>query len=191
MNIKSLAIATVAAIVMTLGSLSSASAVVVDFGLRDVTTTGTDAFGHFQSHALAEPQPFTDDYLFGVNDIASITFELQVNNTQGRLIDVVTGSPTVLTAELRANGAPIGAGIFANQDAPNATTYTLAFANLQDGVNYSLQVIGTVLAPAGGTYTFSANLSQVPLPAAFWLLLTAVAGLVSVVKIRRKAARTA
>jgi hypothetical protein len=58
-------------------------------------------------------------------------------------------------------------------------------------VNYSLQVIGTVLAEAGGTYTFSGNLSQVPLPAAFWLLLTAVAGLVSVVKIRRKAAQTA
>jgi hypothetical protein len=191
MNIKTLAIATVAAVVLMVGTVPSASAVVVDFGLRDVTSTGTDSFGHFQSHALGEPQPFTDDYLFSVNDIASVTFELQVNNSQGRLIDVVTGSPTVLTAELRANGAPIGSGIFATQDAPNATTFTLAFANLQDGVNYSLQVIGTVLAEAGGTYTFSGNLSQVPLPAAFWLLLTAVAGLVSVVKIRRKAAQTA
>lgn len=186
MKMKSLAITVVAAVVMVFGVVSSASAVVVDFGLRDVSTTGTDAFGHFQSHTFAEPQPFTDDFTFSVNNGADITFELQVNNTQGRLINVTTASAGVLTAQLLAGGAPIGAGVFASQNLPNGTTFTLAFADLQTGVDYSLQVIGNVLATQGGTYTFSANLSQVPLPAAVWLFLTALVGLVSATKIRLK-----
>ena len=39
-----------------------------------------------------------------VNGDAAVTFELQVNNSQGRLIDVVTGSPGVFSAELLAGG---------------------------------------------------------------------------------------
>lgn len=191
MKLKSLAIATLSAVVLVFGIVSNASAVVVDFGLRDVASTGTDAFGHFQSHTFAEPQPFQDDFLFSVNHGAKITFELQVNNTQGRLINITSASPGVLTAELLADGSAIGSGVFATQDVPNGNTFTLDFADLQTGVNYSLQVIGNVLSQQGGTYTFSANLSQVPLPAAVWLFLSALVGLVSAAKIRGKRPVTA
>lgn len=192
MNIKSFAAAALTAFLLVFGGASSASAALInDFGVRDIASTGTDAFGWFQLHSLAEPQPFTDDYTFRVNQNGQVTFEFQVNNTQGRRIDVTTASPTVFTAELLAGGAPIGPGLFATQNAPNGTTFTLAFADLVVGTQYTLQVIGTVLAQAGGTYTFSANLSQVPLPAAVWLLLSALAGLVGMTRLGARQARTA
>lgn len=185
MQLKKWAIALMTSGVLLLGIVSEASAVVVDFGVRDVTTTGNDAFGDFQAHALAEAQPFADSFNFGVNGDAAVTFELQVNNSQGRLIDVVTGSPGIFSAELLAGGAAIGSGVFATQNGVNGTTFTLAFANLDPGIDYTLRVIGTVLAAAGGTYTFSANLSNVPLPAAVWLFLSAIAGLATFVRTHR------
>ena len=184
MKMKSLAIAASLVLALAFGMASSASAVVVnDFGVRDVATDGTDSFGYFQSHTSTET-PFADDYLFGVNNGALVTIEFQVNNSQGRLIDVTTGSPGIFSAQLLADGAAIGSGVFATQNAINSKTFTLAFADLQVGVTYTLQILGTVLAQAGGTYTFSANLSQVPLPAAVWLLLSALAGLAGVTRIR-------
>lgn len=188
MRMKSLAITAFLVLAMAFGMTSRASAVVVnDFGLRDVSTTGTDTFGYVQSHTPSET-PFADDYLFRVNTGALVTFELQVNNSQGRLIDVTTGSPGIFTAQLLAGGAPIGSGVYATQNGTNGTTFTLAFADLQTGITYTLEVLGTVLGQAGGTYTFSANLSQVPLPAAVWLLLSALAGLVGMTRVRRRPA---
>jgi hypothetical protein len=185
MQLKRWAIALMTSGVLVLGIVSQASAVVVDFGVRDVTSTGTDAFGDFQAHTQAEAQPFTDSFNFGVNGDTAVTFELQVNNSQGRLIDVTTGSASLFSAELLAGGASIGSGVFATQNGVNGTTFTLAFANLDPGIDYTLRVIGTVLAAAGGTYTFSANLSNVPLPAAVWLFLSALAGLATLARTRR------
>lgn len=182
MSMKSLAVAALTVIALMVGFPSGAAAVVVDFGLRDVASTGTDSFGDFQAHTLAE-SPFTDDFTFSVNNGAKVTFELQVNNSQGRLINVTTASPDVFTAQLLAGGSPIGAGLFATQNAPNGTTFTLAFADLVTGVEYTLEVTGHVMAQAGGTYTFSANLSQVPLPAAAWLFLSAVLGLAGMMRL--------
>jgi hypothetical protein len=191
MNMKSLAIAASLALGLAFGTASNASAVVVnDFGVRDVATTGTDSFGYFQSHTPSET-PFADDYLFSVNTGALATIELQVNNSQGRLIDVTTGSPGIFTTQLLADGVAIGSGVFATQNAPNGTTFTLAFADLQVGVIYTLEILGTVLGQAGGTYTFSANLSQVPLPAAVWLLLSAMLGLLPFFRNRRGKAHIA
>lgn len=186
MQIKRCAIALLTSGMLLLGVVSEASAVVVDFGVRDVTSTGNDAFGDFQAHTLPEFQPFTDAFNFGVNGDAAVTFELQVNNSQGRLIDVTTGSLTTFSAELLAGGLSIGSGVFANQNLLNGTTYSLIFANLDPGVDYTLRVIGTVLAAAGGTYTFSANLSSVPLPPAIWLFLSAVMGLAAFARTRRR-----
>jgi hypothetical protein len=192
MKLKSFAAAILTAFVLAVGSATSASAALInDFGVQDIASTGTASFGWFQPHALAEPQPFTDDFTFSVNQNGQVTFEFQVNNSQGRLIDVATGSPDIFSAELLAGGAPIGPGQFATQDSPNGTTFTLAFADLMVGTEYTLQVIGTVLAQAGGTYTFSANLSEVPLPAAAWLLLSALAGLLGMTRLGRRQAQAA
>jgi len=191
MKMRSLALTAFLAMALVFSLAPRASAVVVDFGLRDVASTGTDAFGDFQAHTLAEAQPFTDDFTFSVNQGSKVTFEFQVNNSQGRLIDVNSASANLFSAQLLADGSPIGVGIFATQNAPNGTTFSLAYADLVTGVDYTLQVIGTVLAQAGGTYTFSANLSQVPLPAAVWLLLSALVGLAGMARVRGKAAGTA
>jgi len=186
MKMKSLAIAASLVLALAFGTASNASAVVVnDFGLQDVATTGTDSFGYFQVHTPSET-PFADDYLFSVNTGALATIEMQVNNSQGRVIDVTTGSPGIFSAQLLAGGSSIGSGVFATQNTTNGTTFTLAFADLQVGIIYTLEILGTVPGQSGGTYTFSANLSQVPLPAAVWLLLSALAGLAGMARVRGK-----
>ena len=185
MKLKHLAIAVLVTAMAVFSTTHSATAAVENKGIIDVTTTGSNAFGGFFLHPGAGPFPLSDTINFGVNDKANITAIFTVNNSAGFAIDVTTGSAGIFNVELLANTLPIGPGVVAIQDSLNAKTFTLSFANLQPSVNYSLVVGGNVVGADGGTYSYVANLSQVPLPAAVWLFLSALAGLVATVRVRR------
>jgi len=191
MKFKTLAIAVLAATVLAFGTIRTASAVVTDVGTLDVTTTGVASFGDFVSRPFNDLNPFSDIYNFRVNDSAAITFAFEINNSQGLVIDVATGSSTPFFAQLFADALPIGSGVFSIQEGLNSPNFSLVYAGLQPGVLYSVEIIGNVLSQKGGTYTFSANLSQVPLPAAAWLFLSALAGLATTVRVRRARSETA
>ena len=69
----------------------------------------------------------------------------------------------------------------------NGLLFTLAHSNLSAAADYVLRVSGTA-AGFGGNYGVLLNVggvSQVPLPPAIWLFISAVVGLVSVARRRR------
>ena len=78
------------------------------------------------------------------------------------------------TFDLLATGVPSGAAL------------TLGFAALLTELHYGLVFTGTLTGEFGGLYAGSYSISAVPLPAAVWLFLSALVGLVGVVRRRRK-----
>jgi hypothetical protein len=64
----------------------------------------------------------------------------------------------------------------------------LSYSGLTSGVDYGFLFFGTITGTSGGFYAGNFTVSAVPLPPAVWLFLSALIGLVGVV--RRKRTRT-
>ena len=69
---------------------------------------------------------------------------------------------------------------------PSGAALTLGFAALLTELHYGLVFTGTLTGEFGGLYAGSYSISAVPLPAAVWLFLSALVGLVGVVRRRRQ-----
>lgn len=65
-------------------------------------------------------------------------------------------------------------------------TFSVSFANLVAGKLYGLLFLGSVTGSAGGFIAGNYAVSAVPLPPAVWLFLSALIGLVGIVRTRRK-----
>ncbi len=152
---------------------------------------------YFYGHGYAAPTTtlegspapgfgFYDDYVFSIgganaNSVTS-TIDLgalSVSNLEVRLYDLDSNSLPTL-------GTPVGTVYSAWNSVIGGSGYTGAVAvipevHLGPGT-YVLEVRGNVTGANGGSYSGSLNLTPVPLPAAVWLLLSGLAGFVTLVR---------
>lgn len=126
---------------------------------------------------------FYDDFLFTIpaastNSITStigLSNILGIENLQVRLYNAALNSP------LPVLGTPNGIVIegWTTLIAPGSSISVISPSSLSAGT-YVLEVRGNVTGSAGGSYSGVLNVSNVPVPAAFWMFGTAVGGLVAV-----------
>jgi hypothetical protein len=126
---------------------------------------------------------FTDVWNITLSEAGNIKGILFGNNT----LDAFT--VTNLNTVLDDGGTPVdpSAGFTVPNPPPfNSVLQTaVTFANLSAG-DYQFMVTGFVPNDQkGGQYQFQGKISEVPLPAAIWLLLSAVLGFASVSRLRR------
>jgi hypothetical protein len=137
--------------------------------------------------SLDEGTSFTDIWNITLSEAGTIKGVLFANNSLDafRLINLNVG--------LEDGGTPVdpAAGFSVPNPPPfNSVLQTaVTFANLSAG-DYQFVLTGIVaIGLEGGQYQFQGKISEVPLPAAVWLFLSAVLGLVSVSRRRRKQIR--
>jgi hypothetical protein len=152
------------------------------FGKQTNTLTGPG------TNSTVGPYAFQDTYKFSLSqaangDALAVSLNLNagpnaifdISNLQFRLYEVPSSSApyglsipansTIVTKWMGTTGPSNGASIIAN------------FSNIQSGT-YFLDVAGIADGSGGGTYLGQLNLSAVPLPAAAWLMLSGLAGLI-------------
>lgn len=128
---------------------------------------------------------FTDFWTFTLSEAGNISGFLFTNNTlnlfQLNDLNVILQSGDGLTTF-----DPVAGYTVPNPPPSNVVLQAaLAFANLAAG-DYRFVISGLVPGTHdAGQYQLQAQVSAVPLPAAAWLLLSAVLGLASVCRIRR------
>jgi hypothetical protein len=127
---------------------------------------------------------FTDVWNITLSEAGNINGVLFANNTLDafRLVNLNVG--------LVDGGIPIdpAAGFSVPNPPPFNTVLQTAvtFANLSAG-DYQFMLTGFVPDDQeGGQYQFQGKISEVPLPAAVWLFISAILGLVSVSRLRRE-----
>ena len=76
--------------------------------------------------------------------------------------------------------------VFPGTSSGPGSVVTLSYAGLVAGKTYGLLFTGSVVGPLGGLYTGAYSIAAVPLPAGVWLFLSALIGLVGVIRSRRK-----
>lgn len=152
-------------------------------------------FGNFQTSVDVvndtlvgkPPENAGDSYAhawqFNLTERAHISGTLTKNNTLANFQQHPVSLELFSTADLTNS---IGGTFFVPFNGqPNPFT-AFRFANLEPGV-YFFKVAGTLIGN-NGQYAGQLGVSEVPLPPAIWLFLTAVLGLVSVVRKRRTTA---
>lgn len=134
---------------------------------------------------------FSDAYTFTLSEAGRIDGFLFSNNTLNnfRLVDL---NVILQSGDGSITFDPIAGYTVPNPPPVNMILNTaLTFANLGAG-DYQFIISGLVPdSHDAGQYQLQASVSEVPLPAAVWLFLTALLGLVSTTKIRMKRGQTA
>ncbi len=145
------------------------------FTSQQTITLGTSSVGAYD---------FQDSYRFTVGGTASgnvLTAQLglpptfDISNLQMRLYDVTAAASMTPTV----GGVPAGSVFLTawTGPQPGATSVLATFSNIQANHTYLLDIAGIASGTGGGTYVGQLNLVSTPLPAAAWLLLSAVLGL--------------
>ena len=133
-------------------------------------------------------RPLPDDWNFSVLGPALIVVDI----TQ-------VGLASFQTELQEDSGSGFVTKATATPPPPSMGPYTLSFADLMPGTDYSYRLLITGSAIGGregnGSYDFSARLtappvSEVPLPGAVWLLISALLGLVSISRVRWSSGQT-
>jgi hypothetical protein len=186
MNLKRHYIVAVLAIALAMASTSGVWAVVDNSQApTDVFCSGACGVGSSVGFSRTIPQvspddgtSFTDIWNIVLSEAGTIKGVLFANNSLDafRLINLNVG--------LEDGGTPVdpAAGFTVPNPPPfNSVLQTaVTFANLSAG-EYQFMLTGIVPnGQEGGQYQFQGKISEVPLPAAVWLFLSAVLGLVSV-----------
>ena len=171
--------------VMTLLAGAQAAVVVQDLGELDLGDSGS--FLQFTSDS---PRLLAGEIIgFEVNEPAQI----DVSATRINLFKFVPlfGISNFGVSLVRGTGPDDNE--FSSISAPLATgvlfdgALVLSYAGLVNEVDYGLVFTGTITGILGGLYTGAFSISAVPLPPSVWLFLSAILGLVGVVRMRRKA----
>jgi hypothetical protein len=166
-------------------------------------SSGVTTVSNFGSAATGPgPRPwnFQDNYLFTTNGASvqadAISFTSSVSDLQIRIVELPGTVPTQLTyLQTTANAATLlGSSNPPIMTVENGwTNFVLAgqdFSATMPKVlapgNYVVQVRGE--ATGGSSYSGDLQLTAVPLPAAAWLLLSGVGGLVGFARRRRQLA---
>lgn len=192
MNLKRHYMAAVSAIALVMASTSGAWAIADNSQAPTVVfCSGACGVGSSVGFSRTVPQAspddgttFTDIWNITLSEAGNIKGVLFANNSLDafRLINLNIG--------LENGGAPVdpAAGFTVPHPPPfNSVLQTaVTFANLSAG-DYQFMLTGIVPnGQEGGQYQFQGKISEVPLPAAVWLFLSAVLGLVSVSRRRRE-----
>jgi len=122
---------------------------------------------------------FIDDYLFSISGATADAVTATVSN--GSAYDISNLFVTLYNLTTNADGLvltkPVGTAYYGDVSmVDGATSVILSNVMLGDG-QYVLQISGTASGTLGGSYTGSLELTPVPLPASFPLLLTGLLGI--------------
>lgn len=190
MNFKRHYMATATAIALVMASTSGAWAAVDNSQApTSVLCSGTCGVGSSVAFSRTVTQvssddvtSFTDVWNIALSEAGKIKGVLFGNNT----LDAFT--VTNLKITLDKGGIPVNpaAGFTVPNPPPFNTVMQTAvtYANLSAG-DYQFMITGFVPNDQeGGQYQFQGKISEVPLPAAVWLFLSAIVGLVSVARRR-------
>ena len=192
MNLKRHHTAAVSAIALVMASTSGAWAIADNSQAPTaVFCSGVCGVGSSVGFSRTVPQisldegtSFTDVWNITLSEPGHIKGVLFANNSLDafRLLNLKVG--------LKNGSTPVdpAAGFTVPNPPPfNSFLQTaVIFANLSAG-DYQFMLTGIVAnGLEGGQYQFQGKISEVPLPAAVWLLLSAVMGLVSVSGLRRE-----
>lgn len=129
---------------------------------------------------VSDGDSFAHAWSFTLNEAARIDGTLTNNNTRPTFdidgLSLQLFSTTDLTTAIGGTFTVTAAGFnpFVN----------FSFANLASG-DYIFAVTGTVDG-SDGQYTSQFGVSEVPLPPAVWLLISAILGLTSIARVRRR-----
>jgi hypothetical protein len=193
---------------MFIASPASAMVLSLTGGTSEPFPTGFNPSGF---PAIALPGTVTvyggGDNGFGLNlsSAATLNFEyLGKEGTFSNTFDLggtlfTTASIVGSTASAAVGGGLVpftftttgGGGASATNGGPIASNLSIAFANLGDGSFLAMFNDGGGPDADFDDLVVKVSVSQVPLPAAVWLLLSAVMGLVSFSTIRRRGSQTA
>jgi hypothetical protein len=137
--------------------------------------------------STSDDTTYTDDYAFTLNEAATITGTVSANNTESpffnqnvtlALIFDPAGAATPVIGSPNPITLPNTNGIEVFQ--------AFLFSNLAAG-DYAFEISGLIAQGLqGGQYEVQSVISAVPLPPAIWLFLSALVGLVSFARVRRR-----
>lgn len=170
MKIKSWIMGVATGAVLLAGLVTGANAAVIDLGERPVPSA-------LNTGNITPSGAFSDDFTFSVASSTSAVARVTINNGEGFAIN-----PGQFDVALLENGSDTGVS-----PVRNGLLFTLTHSNLSAAADYVLRVSGTA-AGFGGNYGVLlnvGNVSQVPLPPAVWLFISALVGLVSLARRRR------
>ena len=162
--------------------LASPNAIAASFTLGD-GTLGPGDTGLFGAAPKAGTISDTFDFVTtSAAEIGALAASIEIfrREISGLSVELYRGNPTDGSANdtLVSGSVPL---------IPSGDLVVLAFSNLQAGLQYYF-LVGGVAGPKGGIYLGLYHLSAVPLPAAVWLLGTALTVLVGFAGSRRRTA---
>lgn len=175
------------AIALAFGMSTGASALVVE--TATIGVPGSHDYG-----AAIPTGSFDDSYAFTLSGAdGTLDSFTTVFNSQSANIDVssVVVSLYSYAGSLAVTDDPFdGSESFiasvSSASGTNPFFFTLSYLGLTEGVQYFVQVVGDLAGEAtSGNYSVNVNVSNVPLPPAIWLFISALVGLVSFARIRR------
>lgn len=167
---------------LAFGLSTGASALVID-DLGTIAVPGAANSGNTPASGM-----FSDQYEFQAANFANVLELTTTLNDSSFNIDIagVTVSLFKALAGVGVGNAPTADGAaLATAAGVAGTQVSLVFAGLAPATPYFIQVVGDASGTSGGNYSVQVNLSQVPLPPAIWLFISALVGLVSFARIRR------
>jgi hypothetical protein len=170
MKIKSWIMGVATGAVLLAGLVTGANAAVIDLGERPVPSA-------INTGNITPTGAFSDDFRFSVSAETGVVASVAINNGRGFAIN-----PASFDVALFENGSNTG-----EVAERTGLLFTLTHADLSPAADYVLRVTGTA-AGFGGNYGVLLNVgdvSQVPLPPAIWLFISAIVGLVSLARRRR------
>lgn len=201
MNMRLHAMAAVAAITLVMAVVSTAQAT-VDNSQSPAAALCTGSCGvgsaigavrqiNQVNNVDATGTSFSDIWTFTLSQAANINGFLFSNNTLSnfQLADL---NVILQSGDGATTFDPVTGYTVPNPPPPNMVLQAaLSFADLAAG-DYRFLISGVVPgSQAAGQYQLQGQVSAVPLPAAVWLLLSAVLGLASLSRFRRRAGSTA
>lgn len=151
-------------------------------GITNATTPDTYVYGNSYS-SLANPvfgnYEFYDDFIFTISGATANSVSTTINlggifalgNMEARIYD------WSLNQSVPVFDQPLGTVITSTSSTfGNVTILTIDDIQLSAGT-YVLEIRGNVTGTAGGAYSGVLNVAPVPVPGAFWLMSSAIAGL--------------
>lgn len=136
-------------------------------------------FGFTASYVIDVPASTAGAYLFSLN----LNAASGLDNLTARLYDYNANGIQNLTL---GSTSPIGSGLiegWSTSDNGYVASTTLAPANVPSGL-YVLEVAGLTVGTTSGAYSGQLSITPVPLPASVFLLLSGLAGLVGMKRLR-------
>lgn len=193
MTLKHFIVGTAVIVGIAFGLSTGASALVVDdLGTLTVPTAGVNSGNNSTSGTLPSSGSFVDQYEFQVSTDANLQEITTVLNNVGNInlatleVTLWEGSATGVGNDPTGSYTTVLPLTTATQGAnPFQYIFTLAYLGLSASTPYFIQVAGDIIGTSGGNYSVLVSVSNVPLPPAIWLFISALIGLVSIARTRR------